>query len=151
MRNLLFVGMTLFLSMSTSAFSHETTDMSVENAYVRATIPGTDISSAYMDIVSHSAKKVRLVSASSSVSKRIEIHEHSMSEGMMRMRQKEFVEIAPRQRVTFKPSGLHLMIFDLKQPLKAQEDIMITLLFDDKSQVSVKFPVASIKQKKHHH
>jgi len=114
-------------------------------------IPGTSISSAYMTINNLSAKNIRLIAASSAVSERIEIHEHTMADGLMRMRQRDYVEILAKDTTLFQPSGFHLMIFDLKQPLKAEENIIITLFFDDQSSIAVNYSVKGLKQKKHHH
>lgn len=123
----------------------------IEGSYARETIPGTNISSAYMKVINTSTKPLRLVGASSQISERIELHEHTMTNGMMRMRQKDSVDIPVNQEVIFQPSGLHLMIFDLKQPLKSTENVVITLHFDDKSSVNVTYAIKSIKQKKHTH
>jgi len=123
----------------------------VQSSFARESIPGTSISSAYMAINNISTKDLRLISATSSVTDRIEIHEHTMANGLMRMRQVEYVDISAKDTVLFQPSGLHLMIFDLKQPLKAKENITITLHFDDQSSIDVNYTIKGLKQKKHHH
>ena len=129
----------------------ENIDVLIKNSYVRESIPGTSISSAYMAIHNLSAKNLRLISASSAVSKRIEIHQRTMSDGLMRMRQRDYVEILAKDRVLFQPSGYHLMIFDLKHPLLAKDNIIITLHFDNQSSIDVKYNVKGLKQKEHHH
>jgi hypothetical protein len=123
----------------------------VENGYARESIPGTSISSAYMTIKNLSAKNIQLIGAVSPVSDRIEIHQHTMSDGLMRMRQRDYVEISAQNSTVFQPSGFHLMIFDLKKPLKAKENIIITLSFDDQSSIDVNYTVQGLKQKKHEH
>jgi len=134
-----------------AGFASDNTEVLVENGYARESIPGTSISSAYMTISNLSAKNIRLISASSAVSERIEIHQHTMVDGLMRMRQRDYVEIAAKNSTVFQPSGFHLMIFDLKQPLKANENITITLHFDDQSSIDANYTVQGLKQKKHHH
>lgn len=133
------------------SFAYESSGIVVENSYVRESIPGTDISSAYMALKNTSTKNVSLVTASSEVSDRIEIHQHTMENGLMKMRQVDSVEITAKEQVIFQPSGFHLMIFDLKAPLKANENIVITLYFDDKSTIDVNYLVKGLKQKHHHH
>lgn len=123
----------------------------IESSFARESIPGTPISSAYMAIKNTSTKDLRLISATSSVSDRIEIHQHTMTDGLMRMRQVKYVDIPAKDIVLFQPSGLHLMIFDLKQPLKAKEKISITLHFDNQSSIDVNYIIKGLKQKKHHH
>jgi len=134
-----------------SSFASENSAIVADNGYARESIPGTTISSAYMMLKNVSSKNLRIIAASSSVSDRIEIHEHTMENGLMKMRQRDGVEILANDSTIFQPSGFHLMIFDLKQPLKAKENIMITLHFDNQSSLDVNYLVKGLKQKKHHH
>ncbi|MBA6287823.1 copper chaperone PCu(A)C [Colwellia sp. MB3u-4] len=155
MRNVL-LPMILLMIVVSSVFANvslasENAKLVVENGYARESIPGTSISSAYMTIKNLSAKNIRLIGAASAVSDRIEIHQHTMSDGLMRMRQRDYVEISAQNSTVFQPSGFHLMIFDLKQPLKAKENIIITLSFDDQSSINVNYTVQGLKQKKHEH
>ncbi|MBA6295317.1 copper chaperone PCu(A)C [Colwellia sp. MB02u-9] len=155
MRNVLLPIILLMIVVS-SVFANvslasENAKLVVENGYARESIPGTSISSAYMTIKNLSAKNIRLIGAASAVSDRIEIHQHTMSDGLMRMRQRDYVEISAQNSTVFQPSGFHLMIFDLKQPLKAKENIIITLSFDDQSSIDVNYTVQGLKQKKHEH
>jgi copper(I)-binding protein len=131
------------------SLASENAKLVVENGYARESIPGTSISSAYMTIKNLSAKNIRLIAATSAVSDRIEIHQHTMSDGLMRMRQRDYVDISAQNSTVFQPSGFHLMIFDLKQPLKAKENIIITLYFDDQFSIDVNYTVQGLKQKKH--
>ncbi len=155
MRNVFSPVLTLVLLfcsvLVSSVLANENIDIVAENGFARESIPGTTISSAYMTLNNVSAKELRLIAASSSVSDRIEIHEHTMENGLMKMRQRGYVTISAKDSTIFQPSGFHLMIFDLKQPLKAKENIMITLHFDDQSSIDVNYLVKGLKQKKHHH
>jgi len=133
-------------------------DLAIEHGYIRATIPGTNVSSAYMEIKNLSDNNKVLIGASSKVSDRIEIHEHILSEEMMRMRQRESLIVPANDQVTLQPSGYHLMIFNLIQPLKVDDKVELTLHFSKHSDVIVTLPVQSIKRKKtkdtahsHHH
>ncbi|MBA6415391.1 copper chaperone PCu(A)C [Colwellia sp. 6M3] len=141
----------LNISLSNEVFANEVNEISVEDGYVRESIPGTSISSAYMTIKNLSSTDTRLVSASSEVSERIEIHQHTMVDGLMRMRQRDYVDILANNSTVFQPSGFHLMIFNLKEPLKAKEKVIITLHFDNQSSLEVNYTVQGLKQKKHHH
>lgn len=122
--------------------------ISVEQAYIRNSIPGTTITSSYMIIENKGEKTVTLLGASSKISPRIEIHQHSMSDGMMRMRQLDSIDIKAKQRIVLQPSGLHLMLFDVKQPLQAQQKVELTLNFSNKSPVTIQVPVYSPLQEK---
>jgi copper(I)-binding protein len=125
--------------------------ISVEQAYIRSSIPGTTITSSYMIIENKGEKAVTLLGANSKISPRIEIHQHSMSDGMMRMRQLDSIEINARQRIVLQPSGLHLMLFDVKKPLKAQQKVELTLTFSNQPSVTIQVPVYSPLQEKRAH
>jgi copper(I)-binding protein len=121
----------------------EESDISVEQAYIRASIPGSDISSAYMIITNNSEKAVTLLGASSNISPRIELHQHIMEADLMRMRKINAMIIKGNERVILQPSGLHLMLFDVKKPLKPRHKVELTLRFSDKKPVSIQVPVYS--------
>ena len=81
----------------------------------------------------------------------LSIIQHLISDGLMRMRKRDTVEILAKDTLLFQPSGYHLMIFDLKLPLIATENIIITLHFDDQSSIDINYIVKGLKQKEHHH
>ena len=138
----------LFLIVTATTHAQSLT---AADGFIRESIPGTTISSAYMTLTNTSEKSVTLVGASSKISARIEIHEHSMSNGMMSMRQVESIVIGSKETAVLKPSGLHLMIFDIKEPLKHGDLITLTLHFSSRPDVEIQLPVQSIKRKQHHH
>ena len=125
--------------------------ISIDNGYVREVIPGNSITSAYMVINNNSAENISLIGASAKVSPRVEIHAHSMEDGMMKMRQLDAIEVKGKQSVTLQPMGFHLMMFDLAKPIKAGQSIDLILKFSGGKEVKVALPVKSIKQKKQHH
>ena len=142
-----FFGITKELSNEKAA-QEQRSFISVEQAYIRSSIPGTSITSSYMIIENKGEKTVTLLGASSKISPRIEIHQHSMSDGMMRMRQLDSIEIKAKQRLVLQPSGLHLMLFDIKQPLQAQQKVELTLNFSNKSPVTMQVPIYSPLQER---
>ena len=130
-----------------------TKGITIEQGYVRETIPGTSISSAYMNINNNTEQSVSLLGASSDVSQRIEIHQHTMLDGMMKMRRVESVNAEAGDTLTLAPSGYHLMIFDLTEPLQAGQSMTITLHFSGEKNIEITLPVQSIKRQQpaHHH
>lgn len=145
------------LSINSDAFAAEKNNqIIVENPYVRATIPGTDITSAYMSIENIGNESAILTGATSLFSDRIEIHQHTMSDGMMKMRQVKQLLIQDKNKVILQPMGYHLMIFNVKKALQAEEEISLTLHFEQQKDLVVTIPVRSIKRdkpakKQHHH
>jgi len=140
-----FIG---FLGQANPIPEKKSSMLLVEKAYIRATIPGTSISSSYMEIENRGEKAITLLSVNSIISPRIEIHQHTMADGMMRMRKLDSIDIKSKERVKLQPSGLHLMLFDVKKPLKAQQQVELTLNFSDNVSVTMQMPVYSPIQEK---
>ena len=134
-----------------SSFSAFASDILIEDPYVRETIPGTEISSAYMTIKNQSAKDIKLTGVIASISERIELHEHIMTEEMMKMQQVDSIIIKANDSVTLQPHGYHIMIFGLKKPLTANTQVNMTLQFGDSKAIKVDVPVKGIKKSRHHH
>ena len=146
---LLLWGFVSFCATASAMSVNENSLIIIENAYVRATIPGTSISAAYMEIENKSDEIMTLININSSASPRIQIHQHIMLDGMMRMRKLDAIDIKPKERVKLQPSGLHLMLFDIKKPLKSQETIELVLNFSNKKSIIVQLPVYSpVEEKK---
>ena len=123
----------------------------VDAGYVRASIPGTNVSSAYMDLINEGENPTTLIKVTSAISPRIEIHEHIMTAEVMKMRKRDSLTIAAQSKITLQPSGYHLMIFDLKVPLQEKQQVTFTMHFNDNTTTEITLPVASIKQKAHRH
>jgi copper(I)-binding protein len=125
--------------------SYATSMVTVEDGYIKASIPGSDITAAYMTLKNTGDKAITLQKISSTISDRIEIHEHSMADGMMRMREVGEVVINAKSHVVLQPSGLHLMIFSLKEQVTEQDVIRLTLTFSNASKLNIKLPVRKYK------
>ena len=97
----------------------------VENAWARATVPGQKTGSGYVDLTS--AADAALVAAGSPLAERAELHSMTMDGGVMRMRALPRVELPAGKTVKLAPGGLHVMLVDLKQPLKAGDKVPVTL------------------------
>ena len=119
--------------------------ITVSDGYVKASIPGSDVTASYMTLRNTSNKAITLQKVSSTVSDRIEIHEHSMADGMMRMREVGEIIIKANSTVVLQPSGLHLMIFSLKQPIKEKSVMPLTLYFSNDTEVKIQLPVLKYK------
>jgi copper(I)-binding protein len=104
-------------------------DSIVENAFIRTTAPGTTTTAAYFTFNNHSNQKMHLISANSVSVERVEIHEHAMKGGLMKMQKIDSLAIDPESSITFKPGGYHLMLIGIKPPIKTNDNVVITLNF----------------------
>jgi copper(I)-binding protein len=97
----------------------------VANAWARATVPGQNTGAAYVDLTSD--RGAALVAAGSPLAARVELHSMTNEGGVMRMRQLPKVDLPAGQTVKLEPSGVHLMLVDLKQPLKPGDRLPLVL------------------------
>lgn len=119
--------------------------ISITDAYIKASIPGSSVTGAYMTIKNASDKEITLLKVTSEISDRVEMHEHTMLNGMMRMREVDKITIAANNQVVLKPMGLHIMVFDLKQQISEKELIPVTLYFSNKTKLNIQLPVYQYK------
>lgn len=102
--------------------------VSVTDAWARATMPGQKVSAAYMQI--RADAPARLLSATSPVVPRVEVHEMKMDGSVMRMRQLQAVELPAGKTVSLEPGGLHIMLMNLPKPIAAGDVIPLTLVIE---------------------
>ena len=66
----------------------------------------------------------------SSVSPEVQIHWMQMDGEVMRMREVAGIDLPKNTPVSLKPGGYHLMLLQLKKPIRAGEIIPLTLVID---------------------
>ncbi len=128
--------------VSAPAFAQVT----VADAWVRGTVASQKVTGAFMSLTSPT--DTALVSASSPVAGIVEIHEMAMDGGVMKMRAVAQLPLPAGKAVDLKPGGYHVMLMDLKAPLKEGETVPITLTFAGKdgrkTTQDVKLPVRAL-------
>src|SRR5574340_546198 len=103
-------------------------NISVTDAWVRATMPGQPVGGAYMRIQSDA--DARLVGVSSSAVPRVEVHEMKMDGDVMRMREVKAIDLPKGRTVSLEPGGFHIMLMNLKKPIVAGDSIPLTLTIE---------------------
>src|SRR5947209_20516151 len=94
-----------------SAALAQPAELEINNAWARATPGKSENGAAYLTIQSPTAD--RLVSASSPVAKKAELHTMSMQGMVMKMRPVSGVDVPAGQPVSLKPGGEHIMLIGL--------------------------------------
>jgi copper(I)-binding protein len=132
-------------------------EISVEQPWSRATPGGATVGAGYLTVTNGSATPDRLLSATTEVAGRTEIHEMSMNNGMMQMRPlPDGIEVPANGSIALEPGASHLMLLDLKQPLKEGDRFSGTLTFEKAGPLDVTFEIRGIGAKaagdgEHHH
>lgn len=123
------------------AHDYEKGDIHIADAWSPAPIGMAKAMAGYLEIFSMKETPDRLVGARSVQADRVELHGHSETDGVMRMRPVEAVEINPFGGASLEPGGLHLMIMGLKQKVAAGDHIPVTLIFEDAGEIEIKLTV----------
>jgi periplasmic copper chaperone A len=119
--------------------------LSIEVPWTRATPAGAKVGGGYLKITNTGKEPDRLVGGSLPQAGRFEVHEMSVTDGVMKMRElAKGLEIRPGETVELKPGGFHLMFMDLKEPLKAGMALKGTLVFEKAGKVDVEYQVAPV-------
>ena len=127
-------------------------NISVTDAWARATMPGQQVSGAYMQIQSDA--DARLVGVSSPAVARVEVHEMKMDGDVMRMRELKSINLPKGKTVSLEPGGFHLMLMKLKKPIAAGDIIPFTLVVESggkQQTVEVKAEARAMGGGMHHH
>ncbi|MBL8517098.1 MAG: copper chaperone PCu(A)C [Betaproteobacteria bacterium] len=149
--NLRTIALTLFASAALTAHAQPAgkTELKVFDVWARTTVPGASVSAAYMHI--KSAKPMKLVKAESPVAGMTEIHQMSMKDGVMSMSAVDAVDIPAGKLVDLKPGGLHVMLMQLKQPIKKGDEVPLKLTFEDAAKKTIVLDVKAKAQEKDTH
>jgi periplasmic copper chaperone A len=124
MKNLLLASL---LAISLPAVAQKAT-IDVKDAWARSTTSQQSSTGAYMKLTASSPMKV--VDVSSPAAGIVEIHEMFMDKDIMKMRAVNGLALPAGQAVELKPGGLHVMLMDLKAPVKAGDVIPIQLTLE---------------------
>ncbi|MEU1842682.1 copper chaperone PCu(A)C [Micromonospora sediminicola] len=103
--------------------------LGIRDPWVKAADKG--MTAAFGTLVNDGDTDVTVTGARTDVSP-MELHEMTMKDGKMVMQAKPGgIVIKARSRTTLQPGGDHLMLMDLKQPVKAGDELSFTLTFAD--------------------
>ncbi|MGB2833948.1 MAG: copper chaperone PCu(A)C [Methylotenera sp.] len=120
----------------------------IQDAWARASAPGQSVGAAYLTLTH--AKNITLFAIDTEVAETVEIHSMEMKNGVMKMRMLKELPLKAGKPVKLSPGGFHLMLFDLKKPLKVGEKIELTLCFKDQAgEITHQTAILPIKELAH--
>jgi periplasmic copper chaperone A len=115
--------------------------VSIQDAFARPA-PAGGIGGAFLTVVNRGSTPDRLVGARTPVAQSVELHETIDDNGVMKMRPVPGgYEVPANGKLELKPNGKHLMFMGLSAPLKAGEELEITLTFEKAGDVTIKAPI----------
>lgn len=126
------LGLLLFFALVALPVSHAAELVKVSDAWIRLPPPGAKIAAAYLTL--ESKQTLSLIAVTSPAAEVVEMHSMSTKNGVMEMRQLPTLKIEAGKPTKLEPGGLHLMLINLKQPLKSGDQVKLSLRFKQNKQ-----------------
>ena len=142
---ILLASLTTLLFAPARAEDVKAGDLVISQPWMRATPGGAKTGGGFLTIENKGTAPDKLIGASADGAGKIEVHEMVMNDGVMKMRPVEGgLAIDPGKTVKLAPGGLHLMMTDLKSPLKKGDKMPVTLEFEKAGKVAVTLEVQGV-------
>jgi copper(I)-binding protein len=105
----------------------KSTLVKVDDAWIRPAVEGQMATGGFMSLTAK--RNLTLVGFVSPVARSSELHEMAMDGDVMRMRAVPSIELPAGKTVSLQtgPGHQHLMLMDLRQPLKVGDEVRLTL------------------------
>lgn len=137
----LTIVVSLALSLASAAAAHAQaappSTIEIMAPWARATPAGAKNGAAYMTILNKGKEADRLVAVLTTVAKTAAMHRTETENGVMKMLPVDAVDVRAGSQAVFKPGGYHVMLMDLKQPLKEGQSFPMTLTFEKAGKITV--------------
>jgi len=141
----MLVAGVIALSLSAHANDYKVGALEIDHPWSRAVPKGATVAAGYLTIKNTGTEPDRLVSGSTPVAGKFEIHEMTMDKGVMRMRPVPAgIVIKPGETVELKPQSMHIMMMGLKQPIEKGKSFKGSLVFEKAGAVDVDFAVEGV-------
>lgn len=138
------LGLAASLMLAPAALAHGFTvgDIEIGHPWSRATLPGAKVAAGYLSLKNNGAEADRLIAVESPIAGKGEIHEMSVTDGVMTMRPLAGgIEIPAGGEVKLEPGSFHIMFMGLKEPAVEGKKFPGTLTFEKAGKVEVEFAV----------
>ena len=124
-------------SSAASAHDYALKSLKIDHPFARATPPGAKVAGVFVTVENTGTQPDRLLSVSTPIAGIAELHQMSVDAGVMRMRGVAALEVKPGEKLQLKPGGYHVMLSELKQPLKVGDRFPLTLKFQNAGAIEV--------------
>ncbi len=137
MNKFFFITIGCFLTLNVNA-------LEVLNAKIKLLPPSSKTTVMFLTFKNDGNSDQKVLNVKSSISDDIELHNMIMENGMMKMRATNEILVPKNSSVELKPGGLHVMIFNLKAPLKENEQHEFSIELSNKEIIKFKALVIAL-------
>lgn len=136
----------LAVTFGNPVWSHEFTigELVIDHPWARETAPRQANGAGYFVVANPTSTADRLIRADAAVAERVELHTHIMEDGVMKMREVEFIEVPAEGEARLEPGGFHIMLLGLEAPLTEGESFPLTLEFENAGEVEVEVAIEDV-------
>ena len=137
MRQVVLAAVALLgLAAAVPAAHAQAPSVEATEAWARATTSTARVGGAFLTLKA-SGGADRVVSATTPVAEKVELHETIRDGTVMKMREVEALVIPAGEAVVLKPGAQHIMLMGLRKPLNRGESFPLTLTFEKAPPVTV--------------
>ncbi len=140
----------LLLAGAVAAHEYEGKAVTIAHPWARATPGGATVGAAFFQLKAPVGAGDRLLSVASPLAGRAEIHTHIEEQGVMKMRRLDSLDVLAGKSVILRPAGDHIMLFDLKAPLKEGDLLPLTLTFEKSGDIKIEANIEPVGAKGPH-
>jgi copper(I)-binding protein len=145
------IGQPLALALLLGLSLHASAQTTVEDAWVRATVPQQPSTGAFMRLTASTDSK--LVGVQSPVAGIVQLHQSSMVDDVMSMKAVSEVALPAGKTVAIDPEGYHIMLINLTGQIKEGDTVPLTLIVEDakgeKETIEVKATARALNAPEH--
>ncbi|WP_275782704.1 DUF1775 domain-containing protein [Pararhizobium gei] len=137
---------------SADAASVKAGSLEISGGTVKAMLPGAKVGGGSFSVKNGGNVNDRLVSAESPAAGRVELHEMSMQNDIMKMRKiEDGIAVPAGETFDLTGGGLHLMFIDVKKSFAEGDTVPVILTFEKAGRVEYALPVGNAVGGAHSH
>ncbi|MGN7753527.1 DUF1775 domain-containing protein [Sinorhizobium sp. 22678] len=119
-------------------------DLEISGGAVKAMLPGAKVGGGGFVVRNDGSADDRLLAVESPAAGRVELHEMTMENDVMKMRKLEDgIAVPAGEAVELKNGSLHLMFMEVKKPFAEGDMVPVTLTFEKAGEVDYVLPVGT--------
>jgi uncharacterized protein YcnI/copper(I)-binding protein len=123
-------------------------DLEISAGFAKAMLPGQPVGGGYFTVKNSGTADDRLVSVTSPASGKVALHEMTMKDNVMTMREvKGGILVEAGKTLSLDDADLHLMFEQVKVPFKKGDKVPVTLTFEKAGSVDLVLQVLSAQGK----
>lgn len=128
---LLLLSMISLTSHAESQVESDAINITTKNVWIREAPPTATVLAAYMTLQNPTDKDITLICAQSPAFSDIMFHKTEVVNDVAKMRHADEIVIPANGSFELAPGGFHMMLMGKKSPLKAGDNVEITLIFKE--------------------